>query len=163
MSDDLQTGFARRFIQALDGEGIRTQVSARSSEVAVDQGGRKHTRDEADVWARKVAANKVVLTLDDAGEPVVHNELVRGGVAEGDIVLAKVGEGDGESRVRGTIADNDETFVAPNKQRQPETASSQADNAVSYSGNIQVNVGDGEFTALNWGPPTWGSKWARAA
>ncbi|MGN5165659.1 C80 family cysteine peptidase [Aeromonas hydrophila] len=156
VSDDLQTGFARRFIQALDGEGIRTQVSARSSEVAVDQGGRKHTRDEADVWARKVAANKVVLTLDDAGEPVVHNERVRGGVAEGDIVLAKVGEG--ESRARGAIADNDETFVAPDKQRQPETASSQADNAVSYSGNIQVNVGDGEFTALNWGTTNLGVK-----
>ncbi|MBQ4667563.1 MARTX multifunctional-autoprocessing repeats-in-toxin holotoxin RtxA [Aeromonas hydrophila] len=156
VSDDLQTGFARRFIQALDGEGIRTQVSARSSEVAVDQGGRKHTRDEADVWARKVAANKVVLTLDDAGEPVVHNERVRGGVAEGDIVLAKVGEG--ESRARGAIADNDETFVSPDKQRQPETASSQADNAVSYSGNIQVNVGDGEFTALNWGTTNLGVK-----
>ncbi|WP_429134978.1 MARTX multifunctional-autoprocessing repeats-in-toxin holotoxin RtxA [Aeromonas hydrophila] len=156
VSDDLQTGFARRFIQALDNEGIRTQVSARSSEVAVDQGGRKHTRDEADVWARKVAANKVVLTLDDAGEPVVHNERVRGGVAEGDIVLAKVGEG--ESRARGAIADNDETFVAPDKQRQPETASSQADNAVSYSGNIQVNVGDGEFTALNWGTTNLGVK-----
>ncbi|HHO2170368.1 TPA: MARTX multifunctional-autoprocessing repeats-in-toxin holotoxin RtxA [Aeromonas hydrophila] len=156
VSDDLQTGFARRFIQALDGEGIRTQVSARSSEVAVDQGGRKHTRDEADVWARKVAANKVVLTLDEAGEPVVHNERVRGGVAEGDIVLAKVGEG--ESRARGAIADNDETFVAPDKQRQPETASSQADNAVSYSGNIQVNVGDGEFTALNWGTTNLGVK-----
>ncbi|MGL6607800.1 MARTX multifunctional-autoprocessing repeats-in-toxin holotoxin RtxA [Aeromonas hydrophila] len=156
VSDDLQTGFARRFIQALDGKGIRTQVSARSSEVAVDQGGRKHTRDEADVWARKVAANKVVLTLDDAGEPVVHNERVRGGVAEGDIVLAKVGEG--ESRARGAIADNDETFVAPDKQRQLETASSQADNAVSYSGNIQVNVGDGEFTALNWGTTNLGVK-----
>ncbi|ENC9555965.1 MARTX multifunctional-autoprocessing repeats-in-toxin holotoxin RtxA [Aeromonas hydrophila] len=156
VSDDLQTGFARRFIQALDGEGIRTQVSARSSEVAVDQGGRKHTRDEADVWARKVAANKVVLTLDDAGEPVVHNERVRGGVAEGDIVLTKVGEG--ESRTRGAIADNDEIFVAPDKQRQPETASSQADNAVSYSGNIQVNVGDGEFTALNWGTTNLGVK-----
>ncbi|OSP51466.1 RTX toxin RtxA [Aeromonas hydrophila] len=156
VSDDLQTGFARRFIQALAGEGIRTQVSARSSEVAVDQGGRKHTRDEADVWARKVAANKVVLTLDDAGEPVVHNERVRGGVAEGDIDLAKVGEG--ESRARGAIADNDETFVAPDKQRQPETASSQADNAVSYSGNIQVNVGDGEFTALNWGTTNLGVK-----
>ncbi|MCV3274916.1 MARTX multifunctional-autoprocessing repeats-in-toxin holotoxin RtxA [Aeromonas hydrophila] len=158
VSDDLQTGFARRFIQALDNEGIRTQVSARSSEVAVDQGGRKHTRDEADVWARKVAANKVVLTLDDAGEPVVHNELVRGGVAEGDIDLAKVGQGEGESRARGAIADNDETFVAPEKQRQPETASSQADNAVSYSGNIQVNVGDGEFTALNWGTTNLGVK-----
>ncbi|ABK37082.1 MARTX multifunctional-autoprocessing repeats-in-toxin holotoxin RtxA [Aeromonas hydrophila] len=156
VSDDLQTGFARRFIQALDNEGIRTQVSARSSEVAVDQGGRKHTRNEADVWARKVAANKVVLTLDDAGEPVVHNERVRGGVAEGDIVLAKVGEG--ESRARGAIADNDETFVAPDKQRQPETASSHADNAVSYSGNIQVNVGDGEFTALNWGTTNLGVK-----
>ncbi|WP_324017071.1 MARTX multifunctional-autoprocessing repeats-in-toxin holotoxin RtxA [Aeromonas hydrophila] len=156
VSDDLQTGFARRFIQALAGEGIRTQVSARSSEVAVDQGGRKHTRDEADVWARKVAANKVVLTLDDAGEPVMHNERVRGGVAEGDIVLAKVGEG--ESRARGAIADNDEIFVAPDKQRQPETASSQADNAVSYSGNIQVNVGDGEFTALNWGTTNLGVK-----
>ncbi|MGL5841262.1 MAG: MARTX multifunctional-autoprocessing repeats-in-toxin holotoxin RtxA [Aeromonas hydrophila] len=156
VSDDLQTGFARRFIQALDGEGIRTQVSARSSEVAVDQGGRKHTRDEADVWARKVAANKVVLTLDDAGEPVVHTERVRGGVAEGDIDLAKVGEG--ESHARGAIADNDETFVAPDKQRQPETASSQADNAVSYSGNIQVDVGDGEFTALNWGTTNLGGK-----
>ncbi|MFM5112840.1 MARTX multifunctional-autoprocessing repeats-in-toxin holotoxin RtxA [Aeromonas hydrophila] len=156
VSDDLQTGFARRFIQALAGEGIRTQVSARSSEVAVDQGGRKHTRDEADVWARKVAANKVVLTLDDAGEPVLHNERVRGGVAEGDIDLAKVGEG--ESRARGAIADNDETFVAPDKQRQPETASSQADNAVSYSGNIQVDVGDGEFTALNWGTTNLGVK-----
>ncbi|MGL5214255.1 MAG: MARTX multifunctional-autoprocessing repeats-in-toxin holotoxin RtxA [Aeromonas hydrophila] len=156
VSDDLQTGFARRFIQALDGEGIRTQVSARSSEVAVDQGGRKHTRDEEDVWARKVAANKVVLTLDDAGEPVVHTERVRGGVAEGDIDLAKVGEG--ESRARGAIADNDETFVAPDKQRQPETASSQADNAVSYSGNIQVDVGDGEFTALNWGTTNLGVK-----
>lgn len=158
VSDDLQTGFARRFIQALDGEGIRTQVSARSSEVAVDQGGRKHTRDEADVWARKVAANKVVLTLDDAGEPVVHTERVRGGVAEGDIDLAKVGQGEGESRARGAIADNDETFVAPDKQRQPETASSQADNAVSYSGNIQVDVGDGEFTALNWGTTNLGVK-----
>ena len=156
VSDDLQTGFARRFIQALDNEGIRTQVSARSSEVAVDQGGRKHTRDEADVWARKVAANKVVLTLDDAGEPVVHNELVRGGVAEGDIVLAKVGEG--ESRARGAIADNDETFVAPEKQRQSESAAGKADNAVSYSGNIQVNVGDGEFTALNWGTTNLGVK-----
>lgn len=158
VSDDLQTGFARRFIQALDGEGIRTQVSARSSEVAVEQGGRKYTRDEADVWARKVAANKVVLTLDDAGEPVVHTERVRGGVAEGDIDLAKVGQGEGESRARGAIADNDETFVAPDKQRQPETALSQADNAVSYSGNIQVDVGDGEFTALNWGTTNLGVK-----
>lgn len=156
VSDDLQTGFARRFIQALDNEGIRTQVSARSSEVAVDQGGRKHTRDEADVWARKVAANKVVLTLDEAGEPVVHNERVRGGVAEGDVVLAKVGEG--ESRARGAIADNDEIFVAPEKQRQSEPAAGKADNAVSYSGNIQVNVGDGEFTALNWGTTNLGVK-----
>ncbi|MFQ2341854.1 MARTX multifunctional-autoprocessing repeats-in-toxin holotoxin RtxA [Aeromonas dhakensis] len=158
VSDDLQAGFARRFIQALDNEGIRTQVSARSSEVAVDQGGRKHTRGEADVWARKVAANKVVLTLNDAGEPVVYNERVRGGVAEGDIDLTKVGQSEGESRARGAIADNDETFVAPEKQRQPETASSQTSSAVSYSGNVQVNVGDGEFTALNWGTTNLGVK-----
>ncbi|MEZ6993905.1 MULTISPECIES: MARTX multifunctional-autoprocessing repeats-in-toxin holotoxin RtxA [unclassified Aeromonas] len=158
VSDDLQAGFARRFIQALDNEGIRTQVSARSSEVAVDQGGRKHTRGEADVWARKVAANKVVLTLNEAGEPVVYNERVRGGVAEGDIDLAKVGQSEGESRARGAIADNDETFVAPEKQRQPETASSQTSSAVSYSGNVQVNVGDGEFTALNWGTTNLGVK-----
>ncbi|MBS4714817.1 MARTX multifunctional-autoprocessing repeats-in-toxin holotoxin RtxA [Aeromonas dhakensis] len=158
VSDDLQAGFARRFIQALDNEGIRTQVSARSSEVAVDQGGRKHTRGEADVWARKVAANKVVLTLNEAGEPMVYNERVRGGVAEGDIDLAKVGQSEGESRARGAIADNDETFVAPEKQRQPETASSQTSSAVSYSGNVQVNVGDGEFTALNWGTTNLGVK-----
>ncbi|WP_378080511.1 MARTX multifunctional-autoprocessing repeats-in-toxin holotoxin RtxA [Aeromonas bestiarum] len=158
VSDDQQTGFASRFIKALKNEGISAHISARSSEVAVDLAGRKHTRGEEDVWARKVAGNKVVLTLNEAGEPVVHTELVRGGVAEGDIDLAKVGQGDGESRVRGAIADNDETFVAPEKQRQSEPAAGKADNAVSYSGNIQVNVGDGEFTALNWGTSNLGVK-----
>ncbi|WP_339010108.1 MARTX multifunctional-autoprocessing repeats-in-toxin holotoxin RtxA [Aeromonas popoffii] len=158
MSDDQQTGFASRFIKALKNEGISAQVSARSSEVAVDLAGRKHTRGEDDVWARKVAGNKVVLTLNEAGEPVAHTELVRGGVAEGDIDLAKVGRGDGERRARGAIADNDETFVAPEKQRQPEPAAERTDNAVSYSGNIQVNVGDGEFTAINWGTSNLGVK-----
>lgn len=158
VSDDQQTGFASRFIKALKNEGINAQVSARSSEVAVDLAGRKHTRGEDDVWARKVAGNKVVLTLNEAGEPVAHTELVRGGVAEGDIDLANVGRGDGESRARGAIADNDETFVAPEKQRQSEPAAGKADNAVSYSGNIQVNVGDGEFTAINWGTSNLGVK-----
>lgn len=158
VSDDQQTGFASRFIKALKNEGINAQVSARSSEVAVDLAGRKHTRGEEDVWARKVAGNKVVLTLNEAGEPVAHTELVRGGVAEGDIDLANVGRGDGESRARGAIADNDETFVAPEKQRQSEPAAGKADNAVSYSGNIQVNVGDGEFTAINWGTSNLGVK-----
>ncbi|VXA79991.1 MULTISPECIES: MARTX multifunctional-autoprocessing repeats-in-toxin holotoxin RtxA [Aeromonas] len=158
VSDDQQTGFASRFIKALKNEGINAQVSARSSEVAVDLAGRKHTRGEDDVWARKVAGNKVVLTLNEAGEPVAHTELVRGGVAEGDIDLANVGRGDGESRAHGAIADNDETFVAPEKQRQSESAAGKADNAVSYSGNIQVNVGDGEFTAINWGTSNLGVK-----
>ncbi|MBR7630388.1 MARTX multifunctional-autoprocessing repeats-in-toxin holotoxin RtxA [Aeromonas popoffii] len=158
VSDDQQTGFASRFIKALKNEGISAQVSARSSEVAVDLAGRKHTRGEDDVWARKVAGNKVVLTLNEAGEPVAHTELVRGGVAEGDIDLAKVGRGDGERRARGAIADNDETFVAPEKQHQPEPAAERTDHAVSYSGNIQVNVGDGEFTAINWGTSNLGVK-----
>ncbi|MCC4820698.1 hypothetical protein LMH81_29710, partial [Vibrio lentus] len=44
ISDDKQKGFGKQLIKAMDINGIRSDVSVRSSEVAVDSTGRKHTR-----------------------------------------------------------------------------------------------------------------------
>ncbi|SGY96223.1 Autotransporter adhesin [Moritella viscosa] len=153
VSTDKQKGFAQSFITAMAENGIRTDVSARSTEVAVDAAGRKHTRDVDDKWAKKLVDNKVVLSWDDQGKVAVREEAVRNSVAEGDIDLSRVGQSENDGVVRGAIADNDDVFTAQKKRENKlETSSSdKPDNKVSYSGNIQVNVGDGEFTALNWG------------
>ncbi|WP_369808757.1 C80 family cysteine peptidase [Photobacterium sp. J15] len=160
VSDDKQKGFGNRFITAMDANGIRSDVSARSSDVAVDSTGRKHTRDANEQWAHKVAANKVVLSWNEQGEVVTHIEAIRNGIAEGDVDLARVGQSDSEAPARGAIGDNGDVFTAPEKRKNSiDTASSNgSDRHLSYSGNIQVNVGDGEFTAVNWGTSNVGIK-----
>ncbi|MCJ8349618.1 MARTX multifunctional-autoprocessing repeats-in-toxin holotoxin RtxA [Moritella sp.] len=159
VSTDKQKGFAQGFITAMAENDIHIDVPARSSEVAVDGTGRKHTRDENDQWVTKLADNKVVLSWDEQGDVAVREEAVRNGIAEGDIDLSRVGQSESDVSVRGAIADNDDVFSAPEKRKKKSASSSsddsakskKSDNKVSYSGNIQVNVGDGEFTALNWG------------
>ena len=44
ISNDKQAGFAHQFINALDQQGIRSSVSARVTEVAVDSNGHKYTK-----------------------------------------------------------------------------------------------------------------------
>ena len=153
VSTDKQKGFAQSFITAMAENGIRTDVSARSTEVAVDAAGRKHTRDADEKWAKKLVDNKVVLSWDEQGEVTVREEAVRNSIAEGDIDLSRVGQSENDGVVRGAIADNDDVFTAPEKRKNKLeiNSSDKPDNNVSYSGNIQVNVGDGEFTAINWG------------
>ncbi|HFG2030029.1 TPA: MARTX multifunctional-autoprocessing repeats-in-toxin holotoxin RtxA [Vibrio cholerae] len=153
VSDDKQKGFGHQFINAMDANGLRVDVSVRSSELAVDEAGRKHTQDANGDWVQKAENNKVSLSWDAQGEVVAKDERIRNGIAEGDIDLSRIGVNNVDEPARGAIGDNSDVFDAPEK-RIPETeviANSSSSNQLSYSGNIQVNVGEGEFTAVNWG------------
>lgn len=160
VSDDKQKGFGHQFINAMDANGLRVDVSVRSSELAVDEAGRKHTKDANGDWVQKAENNKVSLTWDEQGQVIARDERIRNGVAEGDIHLARVGASEVNEPARGAIGDNSEVFEAPEKRKTETdtTASAGSDNKLSYSGNIQVNVGDGEFTAVNWGTSNVGIK-----
>ncbi|ENP8422361.1 MARTX multifunctional-autoprocessing repeats-in-toxin holotoxin RtxA [Vibrio vulnificus] len=159
VSDDKQKGFGHQFINAMDANGLRVDVSVRSSELAVDEAGRKHTKDANGDWVQKAENNKVSLSWDEQGEVVAKDERIRNGIAEGDIDLSRIGVSDVDEPARGAIGDNNDVFDAPEKRKaETETSSSSANNKLSYSGNIQVNVGDGEFTAVNWGTSNVGFK-----
>ncbi|WP_347361110.1 MARTX multifunctional-autoprocessing repeats-in-toxin holotoxin RtxA [Vibrio vulnificus] len=159
VSDDKQKGFGHQFINAMDANGLRVDVSVRSSELAVDEAGRKHTKDANGDWVQKAENNKVSLSWDEQGEVVAKDERIRNGIAEGDIDLSRIGVSDVDEPARGGIGDNNDVFDAPEKRKaETETSSSSANNKLSYSGNIQVNVGDGEFTAVNWGTSNVGIK-----
>ncbi|MBN8120673.1 MARTX multifunctional-autoprocessing repeats-in-toxin holotoxin RtxA [Vibrio vulnificus] len=159
VSDDKQKGFGHQFINAMDANGLRLDVSVRSSELAVDETGRKHTKDANGNWVQKAESNKVSLSWNEQGDVVAKDERIRNGIAEGDIDLSRIGISDVDEPVRGAIGDNKDVFDAPEKRKaETETSSSSANNKLSYSGNIQVNVGDGEFTAVNWGTSNVGIK-----
>ncbi|HDZ9133669.1 TPA: MARTX multifunctional-autoprocessing repeats-in-toxin holotoxin RtxA [Vibrio cholerae] len=160
VSDDKQKGFGHQFINAMDANGLRVDVSVRSSELAVDEAGRKHTKDANGDWVQKAENNKVSLSWDAQGEVVAKDERIRNGIAEGDIDLSRIGVNNVDEPARGAIGDNSDVFDAPEK-RKPEMeviANSSSSNQLSYSGNIQVNVGEGEFTAVNWGTSNVGIK-----
>ncbi len=160
VSDDKQKGFGHQFINAIDANGLRVDVSVRSSELAVDEAGRKHTKDANGDWVQKAENNKVSLSWDAQGEVVAKDEPIRNGIAKGDIDLSRIGVNNVDEPARGAIGDNSDVFDAPEK-RKPETeviANSSSSNQLSYSGNIQVNVGEGEFTAVNWGTSNVGIK-----
>ncbi|WP_242603812.1 MARTX multifunctional-autoprocessing repeats-in-toxin holotoxin RtxA [Vibrio vulnificus] len=159
VSDDKQKGFGHQFINAMDANGLRLDVSVRSSELAVDETGRKHTKDANGNWVQKAESNKVSLSWNEQGDVVAKDERIRNGIAEGDIDLSRIGISDVDEPARGAIGDNKDVFDAPEKRKaETETSSSSANNKLSYSGNIQVNVGDGEFTAVNWGTSNVGIK-----
>ncbi|KMW72333.1 hypothetical protein TI10_15320 [Photorhabdus luminescens subsp. luminescens] len=160
ISDDKRDGFARRFISVLNKQGIRSDVSARSSEVAVDAGGRKFTRDQNNQWVNNLSDNKVVLNWNDKNELIAHTEQIRRGIAESDINLSRVGHTEADTVIKGAITGRNEVLVQPKKRENTIQVDpdDQSNNQLSYSGNIQVNVGDGEFTALNWGTSNVGIK-----
>nr|ACM17705.2 RTX toxin RtxA [Vibrio vulnificus] len=159
VSDDKQKGFGHQFINAMDANGLRLDVSVRSSELAVDETGRKHTKDANGNWVQKAESNKVSLSWNEQGDVVAKDERIHNGIAEGDIDLSRIGISDVDEPARGAIGDNNDVFDAPEKRKaETETSSSSANNKLSYSGNIQVNVGDGEFTAVKWGTSNVGIK-----
>lgn len=71
-----------------------------------------------------------------------------------------MGTSDVDDLARGAIAENSDVFNAPEKRKNDTESSSSGSSKskLSYSGNIQVNVGDGEFTAVNWGTSNVGIK-----
>ncbi|KMW72892.1 RTX toxin [Photorhabdus luminescens subsp. luminescens] len=160
INDDKRDGFARHFITSLKEQDIHTTVSARRSEIAVDVTGRKFTRNENNQWINNLTENKVVLSWNEKGELETHSERVRRNIAESDINLSRIGIADADTPAKGAIVDNADIFIAPEKRKNKiETDSSHiSNNQLSYSGNIQVNVGNGEFTALNWGTSNVGIK-----
>ncbi|PQQ22702.1 MARTX multifunctional-autoprocessing repeats-in-toxin holotoxin RtxA [Photorhabdus hindustanensis] len=160
ISDDKRDGFAHHFITALKEQDIHTTVSARRSEVAIDVTGRKFTQNENNQWINNLTDNKVILSWNEKGELETHSERVRHNIAESDINLSRVGIADADMPAKGAIVDNADIFTAPEKRKNKiETDSSHiSNNQISYSGNIQVDVGNGEFTALNWGTSNVGIK-----
>nr|ADV76433.1 RTX toxin RtxA [Vibrio vulnificus NBRC 15645 = ATCC 27562] len=159
VSDDKQKGFGHQFINAMDVNGLRVDVSVRSAKVYINEMGRKLYFDGKDSWVNKAINSKVLLSWNGQGEVVAKDERIRNGIAEGDIDLSRIGISDVDEPARGAIGDNNDVFDAPEKRKaETETSSSSANNKLSYSGNIQVNVGDGEFTAVNWGTSNVGIK-----
>lgn len=161
VSQDHQQGFGHGFIRAMAEQGILSSVSARTSELAVDNAGRKFTRNGQNEWKHKLQPTKVVLSWNEQDEVVTREEAIRNGVAEGDIEISRVGQAAEASKASGAIADNSEVFSAPEKRKNTQAVASsgaKSSNKLSYSGNIQVNVGDGEFTAVNWGTSNLGIK-----
>ncbi|WP_445494564.1 MARTX multifunctional-autoprocessing repeats-in-toxin holotoxin RtxA [Photorhabdus sp. SF281] len=160
INDDKRNGFARHFITALKEQDIHTSVSARRSEVAVDVTGRKFTQDKNNRWINNLNDNKVVLSWNEKGELDTRSERVRRNIAESDINLSRVGIADADTPPKGAVGDNADIFTAPEKRKNKiETDSSHlSNNPLNDSGNIQVDVGNGEFTALNWGTSNVGIK-----
>ncbi|SFN49723.1 MARTX multifunctional-autoprocessing repeats-in-toxin holotoxin RtxA [Xenorhabdus japonica] len=168
IGDDNRNGFAHSFISALDKQGIHTTVSARSSEVAVDSIGRKYTKDAREQWVHKLTDNKIVLGWNDKGEVESHTDRIRRGISENDISLSRVGQTGVDAKAQGAIADNTETFHAPKANHEkpdhakddnkPAIPAESSNNQLSYSGNIQVQAGNGEFTVINWGTTNVGIK-----
>ncbi|ELV8654856.1 MARTX multifunctional-autoprocessing repeats-in-toxin holotoxin RtxA [Vibrio vulnificus] len=159
VSDDKQKGFGHQFINAMDANGLRVDVSVRSAKVYINEMGRKLYFDGKDSWVNKAINSKVLLSWNGQGEVVAKDERIRNGIAEGDIDLSRIGVSDVDEQARGAIGDNNDVFDAPEKRKaETEISSSSANNKLSYSGNIQVNVGDGEFTAVNWGTSNVGIK-----
>ncbi|MBS9443676.1 MARTX multifunctional-autoprocessing repeats-in-toxin holotoxin RtxA [Photorhabdus heterorhabditis] len=160
ISDDKRDGFARRFIVAMDKQGIRSDVSARRSEVAVDISGRKFTRDQNNQWVNNLPDNKIVFKWNKQSELTTNTERVIRGVDESDITLSKVGYTSADAMAKGAVADHHRTFTAPKKRTKniEINANDKLNRSLSYTGNIQINVGEGEFTALNWGTSNVGVK-----
>ncbi|EGQ7999874.1 MARTX multifunctional-autoprocessing repeats-in-toxin holotoxin RtxA [Vibrio vulnificus] len=159
VSDDKQKGFGHQFINAMDANGLRVDVSVRSAKVYINEMGRKLYFDGKDSWVNKAINSKVLLSWNEQGDVVAKDERIHNGIAEGDIDLSRIGISDVDEPARGAIGDNKDVFDAPEKRKaETETSSSSANNKLSYSGNIQVNVGDGEFTAVNWGTSNVGIK-----
>ncbi len=159
ISDNWRDGFAGRFVVVLEKQGIRSDVSARRSEVAVDATGRKFTRDHSirdhnSQWGHHLANNKIVFRWNKRGELASSIERVIHGITESDINLSQVGIVNSDGLTKSAIADNANGFTAPEKRktRIGVNSGNRSDHSqLSYSGNVQVNVGEGEFTTINWG------------
>lgn len=155
-----QQGFARQFITELGNQGIKTDVAARNTRVLVNEQGRKNTLDDDGNLKHKVGSDKVILRLNNEGQVENITEKVRNNIHVSEIDIHRVGAKDIDSPASGAIGRNTEEFSPPEKKQNIDKGESSTDKkqGVSYAGNINIQIGDDEFTSINWGTSNLGIK-----
>ncbi len=160
VNKDKQQGFAQSLLRELDNRDIHTEVGARSSRILIDAQGRKLTEDTDGNFRHKASEDKVKFSFNQDGEIVTRSESVNNNVNESEIDLHRIGAKAVDLPATGAIGRNTEEFTPPETKPRIETApqSTDKDQAVSYSGNINIQIGDDEFTSINWGTSNLGIK-----
>ncbi|MHA3399958.1 MARTX multifunctional-autoprocessing repeats-in-toxin holotoxin RtxA [Yersinia enterocolitica] len=160
VNKDKQQGFAQSLLRELDNRDIHTEVGARSSRILIDAQGRKLTEDTDGNFRHKASEDKVKFSFNQDGEIVTRSESVNNNVNESEIDLHRIGAKAVDLPATGAIGRNTEEFTPPERKPRIETApqSTDKDQAVSYSGNINIQIGDDEFTSINWGTSNLGVK-----
>ncbi|HGT2361809.1 TPA: MARTX multifunctional-autoprocessing repeats-in-toxin holotoxin RtxA [Yersinia enterocolitica] len=160
VNKDKQQGFAKTFLRELNTRGIATEVVARSSRVLINAQGRKLTEDADGNFRHKASGDKVKFVITQYGSVATHGEVVKNNVNESEIDLHRIGAKAVDLPATGAIGRNTEEFTPPERKPRIETApqSTDKDQAVSYSGNINIQIGDDEFTSINWGTSNLGVK-----
>lgn len=155
-----QQGFARQFITELGQQGIKADVAARNTRVLVNEQGRKNTLDDNGNLKHKVGSDKVILRLNNEGQIESITEKVNNNVHLAEIDIHRVGTKNIDSPASGAIGRNTEEFSPPERKQRIDTVAPSTDNnqAVSYAGNINIQIGDDEFTSINWGTSNLGIK-----
>lgn len=160
--ENKQQGFAKAFMRAVGKEGIRADISARRARVLVDDQGRKITLDEQGNQRHKISEDKIVLHWNEQGKIEHINDDVRNNIARSTIDIHRVGATSDDSTVQRAIDRNTERYIRPTDRRTSTTTeSTTTDNSkqeFSYGGNISIQVGDDEFTSINWGTSNLGIK-----
>ncbi|MGE4736670.1 MARTX multifunctional-autoprocessing repeats-in-toxin holotoxin RtxA [Yersinia enterocolitica] len=155
-----QHGFARQFITALNNQGIQADVAARSSRVLINEQGEKITLDADGNFRHKANEDKVILRLNKEQKIETVSEKVRNNIHVSEIDIHRVGAKDIDLPAGGAIGRNTEEFSPPERKKRIDTLAPSTDNnqAVSYSGNINIQIGDNEFTSINYGTSNLGIK-----
>ncbi|HHL2498441.1 TPA: MARTX multifunctional-autoprocessing repeats-in-toxin holotoxin RtxA [Yersinia enterocolitica] len=160
VNKDKQQGFAKTFLRELNTRGIAPEVAARSSRVLINAQGRKLTEDADGNFRHKASGDKVKFVLTQDGSIATQRETVNNHVSESEIDLHRIGAKAVDLPATGAIGRNTEEFSPPERKQRIETApqSTDKDQAVSYSGNINIQIGDDEYTSINWGTSNLGIK-----
>ncbi|MFM1035656.1 MARTX multifunctional-autoprocessing repeats-in-toxin holotoxin RtxA [Yersinia enterocolitica] len=160
--ENQQQGFATEFMRAVGKEGISADISARRARVLVDDQGRKITLDEQGNQRHKISEDKIVLRWDEQSKIKHVNDDIRNNIARSEIDIRRIGATSDESTVQRAVDRNiDEYPRRMNKGVSPTTESETTNNSnqeLSYGGNIAIQVGNDEFTSINWGTSNLGIK-----
>ncbi len=154
LAQDKQTGFAQELMHALKDQGISTTMSARLTEVGVNQEGRKGTKLNSSDWQVKQKQHKVQLKWSDHGQLETSQERIHNGIAQSDVQLHQVGKTPDHDRVHGHIGSMKD-ITQPTKTHATVKAQGAKRSSTKtnhqITGNIDVVVGDGEYFSAKYG------------
>ncbi|WP_145578519.1 MARTX multifunctional-autoprocessing repeats-in-toxin holotoxin RtxA [Yersinia alsatica] len=162
--ENKQQGFARKFMVEAGKQGIKADVAARRKVLSVGVNGRKFMRDEDNNLLYKSSEDKVVLYWNAQGEIESKKEYIRNNIALSEIDISRIGTTDtlGETTSPRAIDRNAQRYTQPTHRAtstaEPSSRDAKAKQEFSYGGNISIQVGDDEFTSVNWGTSNLGIK-----